>query len=218
MKRTEFVALSGLQHLLYCERQAALIHVERLWREDAATAHGRIMHERVDLRGKDVRDGVRVERAVLLACERLGLSGRADTVEYHPDTTVPGGFRPFPVEYKSGKAKPQPADQVQLCGQALCLEEMHGLPVPEGALFYGKSHRRFPVRFDASLRATTEAAVRRLHALVAEGTVPRAARAPKCERCSLEPLCLPSVTSEGSAAARYLASLTRLSEKVLEDE
>jgi len=205
----DFVALSGLQHLVFCERQAALIHVERLWREDAATAAGRVLHERADLRGKDVRGSVRVERAVLLACERLGLSGRADTVEYHPDPSAPGGFRPFPVEYKRGKAKMLLADRVQLCGQALCLEEMHGLAVPEGALFYGESHRRVAVRFDAELRAATEAAAQRLRHLLATRSVPRVVRQPKCERCSLEPLCLPAVTADGGDASRYLATLSQ---------
>ena len=213
MSERAFVALSGLQHLVFCERQAALIHVERQWQEDAATAAGRVLHERADLPGKDVRPGARVERAVLLACERLGIQGRADVVEYHRDAQAPGGWRPFPVEYKRGKVKHLLADQVQLCAQALCLEEMHGLPVPDGALFYGESHRRVPVDFDAALRARTEEAARRLHELITTGVTPRVPRQPKCARCSLESLCLPDVSGTEGSAARYLARLARPEEE-----
>ena len=203
----DVVALSGLQHLVFCERQAALIHVERLWQEDAATAAGRLLHERADVPGRDQRAGVRVERSVSLCCERLRLAGRADTVEYHRDAAAPGGWRPFPVEYKRGRMKDQLADQVQLCAQALCLEEMHGAAIAQGALFYGASHRRVLVELDPALRERTEAAARRLHELVATRTVPRVPRQPKCSKCSLESLCLPQVTEAGGRAAAYLARL-----------
>jgi CRISPR-associated exonuclease Cas4 len=203
----ELVALSGLQHLVFCQRQAALIHVERLWAEDVATAEGRIMHERADLPGAENRRGVRVHRAVTLRSDRLGVAGRADVVEYHADATAPSGFRPFPVEYKRGRAKHELADRVQLCAQAICLEEMHGVDVPQGALFYGKSHRRVAVTFDADLRAQTDAAARRLHELVRTGTVPPAEPGPKCRTCSLEPLCLPDVTAAAGRARAYLEHL-----------
>ena len=133
------VALSGLQHVVYCERQAGLIHVERIWLEDAATAAGRVLHERADDPGRDRRAGVRIERAVSLTSARLGVTGRADTVEYHEDSKIPGGWKPYPVEYKRGRMKKLEADHVQLCAQAICLEEMHGVEVPEGALFYGQT-------------------------------------------------------------------------------
>ena len=203
----DLVALSGLQHLVFCERQAALIHVERIWREDVSTAEGRILHERVDLPGAENRRGVRVVRAVTLRSDRLGVSGRADAVEYHADASVPSGSRPYPVEYKRGRAKHQLADQVQLCAQAMCLEEMHGVAVPEGALFYGKTHRRLVVRFDAELRARTEEAARRLRALVRTGVVPPAEPAPKCRTCSLEPLCMPDATAAKGRARAYLERL-----------
>lgn len=118
--RETWVALSALQHLLYCERQAALIHVERQWREDVNTASGRLLHERVDLPGHDARLGRRVERAVLLGSQRLRVSGRADMVEYQRDAKG-AGWRPFPVEVKRGRRKAGEADRVQLCAQALCL-------------------------------------------------------------------------------------------------
>ena len=203
----DLVALSGLQHLVYCERQAALIHVERLWVEDFATAEGRLMHERADLPGADNRRGVRVQRAVTLRSDRLGVAGRADVVEYHADASVPSGVRPFPVEYKRGRVKNELADRVQLCAQAMCLEEMHGVAVPEGALFYGKSHRRVAVRFDADLRARTDAAARRLRDLVRTGTVPTAEPGPKCRACSLEPQCLPDATTARGRARAHLERL-----------
>jgi CRISPR-associated exonuclease Cas4 len=203
----DLVALSGLQHLVFCERQAALIHVERIWREDVSTAEGRILHERADLPGAENRRGVRVVRAVTLRSDRLGISGRADVVEYHTDAGAPSGARPYPVEYKRGRAKHQLADQVQLCAQAICLEEMHGAAVLEGALFYGKTHRRVVVRFDAELRARTEDAARRLRALIRAGCVPPAEPAPKCRTCSLEPLCMPDATAARGRARAHLERL-----------
>jgi CRISPR-associated exonuclease Cas4 len=208
----DLVALSGLQHLIYCERQAALIHVERVWREDAATASGRILHERADLPGLREHGSLRTARAVELRSQRLRLTGRADVVEYHRDTDLAGGWRPYPVEYKHGQAKSTAArhglaDRVQLCAQAICLEELHQVEVPRGALFYGASHRRVEVTFDAVLRQQTEAAALRLHELIRLGLVPRVARAPKCRACSLEPICLPDATGVAGQAGRYLAAL-----------
>lgn len=204
----DLVALSGLQHLIFCERQAALIHVERVWAEDVATAEGRVLHERADLPGANRVRGVRVERAVTLRSDRLGLLGRADAVEYHADPTAPAGRRPFPVEYKRGRAKHQLADQVQLCAQALCLEEMHGTSVPRGALFYGQSHRRVAVEFGDELRHRTEDAARRLHDLVRQGVVPRAEPGPKCRTCSLESVCQPWAMADAERARVYLMELT----------
>ncbi|WP_163869945.1 CRISPR-associated protein Cas4 [Myxococcus eversor] len=202
--RETWVALSALQHLLFCERQAALIHVEQLWREDVNTALGRLLHERVDLPGHDARPGCRVERAVRLGCSRLRVSGRADLVEYHPDPASPMGWRPYPVEVKRGRRKSHDADAVQLCAQALCLEEMHGVEVPEGALFHGAEHRRRAVLFDARLRARTEEAIARMHELLARRCVPVVPRAPKCAACSLEPMCLPQVTAGQRSVSEHL--------------
>ncbi len=208
----DLVALSGLQHVVFCERQAALIHVERVWRENVATTEGNLLHTRVDLPGADNRRGVRVHRAVALRSDRLGIAGVADAVEYHADASDPGGVRPFPIEYKRGRAQQRLADQVQLCAQALCLEEMHGVSVPRGALYYGQSHRRVDVAFDEALRARTEEAARRLHALIRARVVPRAALAPKCKSCSLAPVCMPEITGGGERASAYLARLTRPAE------
>ena len=128
------IPLSALQHFLFCPRQCALIHVEHVWVEDVRTAEGRLLHERVDAGGAERRPGVRIERGVALRSLALGVTGRADVVEYHGRPPLP-----YPVEYKRGKPKPHRADEVQLCAQAVCLEEMSGLSVPEGALFYGEA-------------------------------------------------------------------------------
>ena len=152
MEEREPIALSALQHFLFCPRQCALIHVERQWAENRFTAEGRVLHERADLGGSSSRSGVRTVRSMPLRCRRLGIGGVADVVELHD-----GGRRPYPVEYKRGRPKAHRADEVQLCAQAVCLEEMSGTTIPEGALFYGQTRRRVVVRFDKALRALTAA-------------------------------------------------------------
>ena len=199
----DLLPLSALQHLLFCERQCALIHIEQVWTENLFTAEGRIMHERVDSGEHLSRNGVRVETALALRSLRLGLSGKADVVEFHREDQ--GGWRPYPVEYKRGKPKPANWDQVQLCAQAICLEEMLLCQVPEGALFYGKPRRRQVVCFDEKLRRETEEAAARLHQLVRSGVTPPARYEKKCESCSLLQLCLPKVAGQGKSVSRYLA-------------
>ncbi|MBM4040653.1 MAG: CRISPR-associated protein Cas4 [Planctomycetes bacterium] len=225
----DLLPLSALQHLLFCERQCALIHLEQAWDENRLTAEGRVLHERVHEQGDETRGDVHVARGVPLRSLRLGLAAKADVVEYHrieeavtsPDSEhpappgvrlpdLPGLWRPFPVEYKRGRPKPDHCDLVQLCAQALCLEEMHGVAVPRGALFYGATRRRLEVEFDVALRRETQDAARRLHALVAAQQTPKPQFGPKCERCSLADLCLPHAGS-GRSAARYLrATLDQL--------
>ncbi|PWC38473.1 CRISPR-associated protein Cas4 [Azospirillum sp. TSO22-1] len=191
--------LSALQHLAFCPRQCALIHLEGAWAENALTAEGRVLHERVDEAPGESRRSVRVARGVALRSRRLGLIGKADVVEFHARRGGPPV--PYPVEYKRGKPKPFDADRVQLCAQALCLEEMLDTPVPRGALFYGQPRRREEVVLDDSLRARTEAAAAGLHALLAAGVTPPPEPGPKCHSCSLEPFCLPGVAAGRSAAA-----------------
>src|SRR5690242_10725899 len=134
------IPISALQHYLFCPRQCALIHVERLWAEDGATAEGRILHERVDAGRPENRPGVSIGRRVQLRSLVLGVFGMADVVEFH-SARKGAPPRPFPVEYKRGKPKAHRADEVQLCAQAICLEEMFEQVVPEGALFYGETRR-----------------------------------------------------------------------------
>ncbi len=199
----DLLPLSALQHLLFCERQCALIHIERVWAENVFTVQGGILHERTHEQGRETCDGVTVARAVPLRSLELGLVGVADVVEFHP---ADGQDVPFPVEYKRGKPKPDACDTVQLCGQALCLEEMLGRPVPAGALFYGRTRRRLAVPFDAALRQATRAAAARLHELVRLGRTPEAAPDARCESCSLKEACLPKVCRrKGPSVRGYLA-------------
>lgn len=215
----ELLPLSALQHLLFCERQCALIHIEQTWDENRLTAEGRILHEQVHERDTEHRLDVHIARGVRLRSLRLGLSGMADVVEFHradEDTAtcllpeVKGRWIPFPVEYKRGKPKRDWSDEVQLCAQAICLEEMLSTPVPAGALFYGKTKRRKPVSFDAHLRRKTEDAANRLHALFASGVTPPAQYEKKCNNCSLLNICLPKTTSGQRSAVSYLSRMVQL--------
>lgn len=199
----DLLPLSAVQHLLFCERQCALIHVERAWTENRFTAEGRILHERADSGDRQRRRDLRVESAVPLRSFRLGLSGKADVVEYHRDDQ--GNWQPFPVEYKRGRPKAANWDQVQLCAQAMCLEEMLHCTVPAGALFYGKNRRRKEVHFEDSLRRETEEAAARLHELIRSGRTPPARYEKKCDSCSLINLCMPKSAGQGKNVGRYLA-------------
>jgi CRISPR-associated exonuclease Cas4 len=207
----DLLPLSALQHLLFCERQCALIHIEQAWSENLFTAEGRIMHERVDSGGRESRGAVRLAFGLALHSFRLGLVGKADVVEFHRDEA--GNWQPFPVEHKRGRAKKENWDRVQLCAQALCLEEMLGTAVPAGALFYGKSRRRQDVVFDAELRAEMEAAANRLHELVRSGKTPPARYEKKCESCSLMNICMPKVTGARKSARKYMADALAVSGK-----
>lgn len=185
------IPLSALQHYLFCPRQCALIHVEQLWAEDVATAEGRLLHERVDAARGETRPGIRVARGLALRSLTLGVSGKADVVEFHGAGRGQPG-RPLPVEYKRGKPKAHRADEVQLCAQAICLEEMFGTVVPEGALFYGVTRRRLVVPLDVELRALTARIAREVRDMVAAGSTPLPVRTPACRRCSLETICQPA--------------------------
>jgi CRISPR-associated exonuclease Cas4 len=185
----DLLPISALQHLLFCERQCALIHIEQVWDENRFTAEGRVMHERVHEEGAASRGGVRIERGVAPRALRLGLTGKADTVEFH--RAGEGPWRPYPVEYKRGKPKPDDSDKVQLCAQALCLEEMLGVEVPAGAVFYGQPRRRLDVAFGEKLRKTTEAAALKLHEMIAGGVTPPPCNDKRCRNCSLLDRCLP---------------------------
>ena len=183
------IPISALQHAVYCLRQAALIHIERVWAENRFTAEGRVMHDVVHQETSRKSRGVRRVNSLPLASARLNLSGVADVVEFHPGRD---GETAFPIEYKRGKPKSHRADEVQLCAQALCLEEMTGRPVTQGALFYGETKRRVIVPFDAELRRLTEDTAAAFGALVAEGRTPRANwKASRCRACSLIELCRP---------------------------
>lgn len=199
----ELVPLSALQHILFCERQCALIHIEGLWAENRLTAEGRNLHERADSGESELRGPVRTARSLPLRSLHLGLSGRADVVEFHYDGSALTGA--IPIEYKRGKPKLDDSDRVQICAQALCLEEMLGIQVPGGALFYATPRRRTDIVFDAELRGITEDAVIRLHELLDTGITPRVPRQPKCDGCSLFDLCMPEVTAASVSASAWSA-------------
>ncbi len=196
----ELVPISALQHMLYCPRQCALIHNEQQWVENRFTAEGRILHERTDVGGQERRNGVVIERGVPLRSRRLGVSGFADVVEIHD------GKRPYPVEYKRGRPKAHRADEVQLCAQAMCLEEMLGTPIPQGALFYGRNRRRNTVAFDGGLRSLTERIAGNTRRMLAVGeTPPPEYSARKCDACSLKEVCQPQRPRGAKVVDRWLA-------------
>jgi CRISPR-associated exonuclease Cas4 len=194
--------ISALQHMAFCPRQCALIHIEQIWQESGRTAEGRILHERVHDEGRESRGDVRIEHGMPLRSLRLGLIGKADVVEFHrqPD----GVWRPFPVEYKRGKPKSDDCDKVQLCAQAICLEEMLGVSIPAGALFYGQTRHRLDVAFDEALRCETEETARRVHELIASGRTPPPVYEKRCESCSLMAKCLPKTIQKRCPVEGYL--------------
>jgi CRISPR-associated exonuclease Cas4 len=222
----ELLPLSALQHLLFCERRAALVHIEGIWEENVFTVEGAHAHRRVE---EDLpvesRGDIRIARGLPLRSLRLGLSGKADVVEFHrvgggdsvrtsaesedkahgiglPEAS--GLWMTFPVEYKRGRLRREEWYEVQLCAQALCLEEMLEVRVTEGAIFYGKPRRRLEVPFDPDLRERTEGAAARLHELIRAGVTPKARYEKKCESCSLIKVCLPRAMSSKRGAAGYL--------------
>ena len=206
----DLLPLSGLQHLLFCERQCALIHIEQVWAENLFTAEGRIMHERVHEADRESRRDIRIEYAMPLRSLRLGLIAKADVVEFHRDKEHPDDvWRPFPVEYKRGKPKKDNYDKVQLCAQALCLEEMLDVEIPAGALFYGKTRRRQAVVFDSVLRRETEDASKRFHELVESEVTPKPVYSKKCNNCSMYDLCMPKTVAKARSIDNYLKDAVR---------
>ena len=198
----DLIQLSALQHFVFCERQCALIHIEQVWSENLFTAEGRIMHEKADSNKFESRGNVRIDYSVPLRSLRLGLVGKADVVEFHK--MEDGTWLPFPVEYKRGKPKADDCDRVQLCAQAICLEEMLKVEIKEGALFYGQTRRREDVVFDDRLRTVTEDISRKVHELIASGITPKAEYSKKCESCSLLDLCLPKTCGKTKSVSKYL--------------
>ncbi|MGA1842350.1 MAG: CRISPR-associated protein Cas4 [bacterium] len=195
----DLIQLSSLQHFVFCERQCALIHIEQLWDENLFTAEGRIMHDKVDTADRESRGNIRIEYGVPLRSLRLGLIGKADVVEFHRMDN--GIWMPFPVEYKRGKPKMDDCDKVQLCAQAICLEEMLNVEIKNGALFYGRTRRREDVVFDNELRLETEETAKKVRALVESEKTPKPEYSKKCQRCSLYDRCLPKVSRK---AGNYL--------------
>jgi CRISPR-associated exonuclease Cas4 len=196
----DLIPLSALQHLAFCERQCALIHVEREWEENRLTAEGRTLHERVDEGYREFRRGLRQFSGVHVRSLRLGLYGQLDVVEAvkiadEPDNSgflrLKGLWQLHLVEFKRGKPKPHDADRIQVCAQALCLEDMTGTAIESGSLFYGEIRRREQVAFDAELRAKTEALAVRLREIIERQILPQAVHKRHCRACSLFDVCQP---------------------------
>ncbi|MBE0449001.1 MAG: CRISPR-associated protein Cas4 [Actinobacteria bacterium] len=200
----DLVFLSALNHYLYCPRRCALIHIEQLWSENIYTAEGRIMHNKVDTADHESRGNIRIEYAVPLRSLKLGLVGKADVIELH--RTDEGTWMPFPVEHKRGKPKSDDCDKVQLCAQAICLEEMMNIDIKNGALFYGRTRRRCDVVFDDALWTETENIAKQVHELIVSGVTPRADSSAKCKNCSMAAICLPKASKR---VGSYLTTITR---------
>lgn len=199
MNLSEDIPLSALQHWLFCPRQYALIHIERMWAENRFTAEGREMHGRAHGGRSETRPGIRILRGVEIRSSQHGLHGVADVVELR------GGV-PYPVEYKRGKPKSHCADEVQLCAQALCLEEMFGCDVSEGALFYGKTRRRTTVQLNGELRKLTLQTADAIRRCLNSGILPAAIHDPaRCDRCSLLDSCQPRLGGRRKGVADWMA-------------
>lgn len=210
----QLLPISALQHLVFCPRQWGLMYLERLWQENLFTSEGALLHEKAHDGSSELQGELLVARGVWLRSLELGLVGVADVVEFRPAHKDEGGvalpgreglWLPRPVEYKRGRPKPDDCDKIQLCAQALCLEEMLKAAIPEGDIFYGQPRRRQRVPFDAELRRRTRELAARLHELTRAGRTPPARWRPSCRSCSLLELCLPRACGEKSAR-RYLAS------------
>lgn len=211
-QENDFLPLSGIQHLVFCERQFSLIHHEQVWIDNILTIQGQSLHRRVNERKIEKRGQDIIVSSLHISSSVLGLNGIADVVEYHHTSEgginlngIHGLFIPFPVEYKHGKPKPWRCDEVQLCAQAICLEEMHGIEIKSGDLFYGKTKRRQRIIFDSTLRELVKQYARRMHELISSSYTPKSINDNRCKNCSLNSICLPSVTSSnGINSIEYL--------------
>lgn len=197
--------VSALEHYSYCPRQCALIHVEQVFEENLYTLRGRRVHERTDEPDSALEDGVRVERGLPLFSERLGLIGKADVIEFR------AGGTPYPVEYKSGSRRQRRHDDIQLCAQAMCLEEMLDVEVPRGAIYYHSSRRRREAIFETGLRSLTEETILAVRGLLIEQRVPPPVADARCKNCSLYDACMPFALAglDGQALGTALYDLRR---------
>ena len=208
----DLLPISGLQHLTFCERQWALIHMEMEWEENVRTVEGKQLHEFVHEQGTNVRSGVRMVRGLRLRSLMLGLYGVADLVEFHPHDNgvklpgLSGRWLPYPVEYKRGRKRYDSADETQLCAQALCLEEMLNVSVAKGAIYYGQPRRRTEIDLTADLREEVARLCSRARELYDSRQMPPGRTGRHCSNCSLEEVCMPNFTVKDKSA-KYVANL-----------
>jgi CRISPR-associated exonuclease Cas4 len=194
------IMISALEHYSYCPRQCALIHVEQTFDENLYTLRGRAVHKRVDEPETDEQAGVRIERALPLWSKALGLIGKADVVEFHGET-------PYPVEYKHGPHREQEHDDLQLCAQALCLEEMTGKAVPRGAIYHHGSRKRREVELTPDLRAQVVEVIQAIRTMLTSNRLPPPVNDRRCTHCSLQESCMPAVIDEGERASAIVRDL-----------
>ena len=213
----DYLQLSGLQHFSFCRRQWALIHVEKQWEENIRTVEGKHFHKRAhDARFRERRGDVLIVRGISCSSKELGVSGQCDVLEMHKTCDTENGIEirgceglwvPYPVEYKKGSSKQFDADRLQLCCQAMCLEEMLACDIPEGSLFYGKTRRRERVQFTDGLRGQVAAMLDEMRRLYDRGYTPRAKPTKGCNACSLKEICLPRLNKLPKVSA-YIARVT----------
>ena len=213
----DWLQLSGLQHFAFCRRQWALIHIENQWAENFRTVDGHLMHERVhDQEFRESRGDRLTVRGLAIRSAQLGISGQCDAVEFYRDPDGislrdrEGLWQPYPVEYKRGKPKEDNADELQLCAQAMCLEEMLCCTVPEGALYYGEPRRRTVVPFTLELRQQVRDSLTEMHQLYQRRYTPKVKPSKACNACSLKDLCLPKLMSHKKVADYLSAAMEGL--------
>lgn len=207
MLNARLVNISALQHFAFCQRQCALIHLEQVWQENYLTAHGRQLHERVDNGEPETRKGVRFERGVVVTAPILGLTGKLDLLEHHKASS-----QFIPVEYKRGKPKANDIDKVQLCAQAMCIEEMLTVEVKQGALWYWQTRKRIEIELDTNLRGQTKDLITQVQQLFINGRTPAPTTGKHCKACSLIDICQPNLT-EHDASNRYIETLFNMEVK-----
>lgn len=213
-KEEDYLQLSGLQHFSFCRRQWALIHIEQQWAENLRTVDGSILHEKAhDGAAREKRGDLLITRNMSVHSSELGISGSCDVVEFlrSPEGISLRGqeglWQPYPVEYKRGSPKTTDADRLQLCAQAMCLEEMLCCDIPEAALFYGEIRRREVIDLDESLRGRVRRHLEEMHELYRRSHTPKAKPGKSCNACSLKELCLPKLVKRRSAQEYLFRSM-----------
>lgn len=215
-REEELLSLSGIQHFAFCPRQWALIHIERQWKENVSTAEGHLLHQKVHSQLiTEARGDVLITRSLPLVSYRLGLFGVADSVEFLRVEPDQGGILlegrsgywfPYPVEYKRGRVKPDDRDEVQLCAQAMCLEEMLHVSINSGSLYYGAMRRRTQIIFAKELRQRVEELSVQMHELYSQGLTPKPPKGVRCSLCSLEGICLPKMSRQRKNVSKHIAN------------
>lgn len=210
----DYLQLSGLQHFVFCRRQWALIHIENQWSENIRTIEGKILHERAhDASQREQRGDLLITRDMRIFSRSLGISGACDVVEFRRSKTgiplagLEGLFQPCPVEYKKGKPREDHANDVQVCAQAMCLEEMLCCSIPEGILYFGETRKRVKVPLTEELREEVRVALDEMHQLYKRKHTPKVKRTKACNACSLKEICLPALMKKNSVTAYYRSRL-----------